>query len=159
LGITRLRKKENEREFFYTFRKKIRDAADRSKTRAEAYLHDSEKSRVLIEEAVRKANEREPGSKISKDFWSQLKTFIRMLKAYLNKEYTIVPWASIAMVAGAVLYFVSPIDLLLDWIPVAGLVDDAAVLVFVLRQIRSDLEKFQMWEEAKKTPGQQVIDL
>jgi len=82
-----------------------------------------------------------------------------MLKAYLNKEYTIVPWASIAMVAGAVLYFVSPIDLLLDWIPVAGLVDDAAVLVFVLRQIRSDLEKFQMWEEAKKTPGQQVIDL
>ena len=139
--------------------KKIRDAADRSKTRAEAYLHDAEKSRVLIEEAVRKANEREPGSKISKDFWSQLKAFTRMLKAYISKEYTIVPWASIAMATGALIYFVSPIDLLLDWIPVAGLVDDAAVLVFVLRQIHSDLEKFQLWEKTRNFPGQQVIDL
>ncbi len=139
--------------------KKINEAVNRSKTRAEEYLHDPEKSRILVEEAVKKANEREPGSKISKDFWSQLKAFIRMLKAYINKEYTIIPWASIAMVTGAVLYFVSPIDLVLDWIPVAGLIDDAAVLVFVLRQIRGDLEKFQIWEETKKLPGQQVIDL
>jgi uncharacterized membrane protein YkvA (DUF1232 family) len=139
--------------------KKINEAVNRSKTRAEEYLHDSEKSRILVEEAVKKANEREPGSKISKDFWSQIKAFIRMLKAYINKEYTIIPWASIAMVTGAVLYFVSPIDLMLDWIPVAGLIDDAAVLVFVLRQIRGDLEKFQIWEETKKLPGQQVIDL
>ncbi len=139
--------------------KKINEAVNRSKTRAEEYLHDPEKSRILVEEAVKKANEREPGSKISKDFWSQLKAFIRMLKAYINKEYTIIPWASIAMVTGAVLYFVSPIDLMLDWIPVAGLIDDAAVLVFVLRQIRGDLEKFQIWEETKKLPGQQVIDL
>ena len=139
--------------------KKISDAVNRSKTKAEEYLHDPEKSRGLVEEAVRKANEREPGSKISKDFWSQLKAFTRMLKAYINKEYTVVPWASIAMATGALIYFVSPIDLLLDWIPVAGLVDDAAVLVFVLRQIRSDLEKFQLWEEARKSPGQQVIDL
>lgn len=139
--------------------KKINEAVNRSKTRAEEYLHDPEKSRILVEEAVKKANEREPGSKISKDFWSQFKAFIRMLKAYINKEYTIIPWASIAMVTGAVLYFVSPIDLVLDWIPVAGLIDDAAVLVFVLRQIRGDLEKFQIWEETKKLPGQQVIDL
>lgn len=144
---------------FMPSEKKINEAVNRSKTRAEEYLHDPEKSRILVEEAVKKANEREPGSKISKDFWSQLKAFIRMLKAYINKEYTIIPWASIAMVTGAVLYFVSPIDLVLDWIPVAGLIDDAAVLVFVLRQIRGDLEKFQIWEETKKLPGQQVIDL
>ncbi|HOW91811.1 MAG TPA: DUF1232 domain-containing protein, partial [Anaerolineaceae bacterium] len=82
-----------------------------------------------------------------------------MLKAYINKEYTVVPWASIVLVAGTVLYFLSPIDLILDWLPLAGFVDDAAVLVFVFRQIRVDLEKFQAWELARFNPGQQIIDL
>ena len=51
------------------------------------------------------------------------------------------------------------LDLPLDWLPLAGFVDDAAVLVFVFRQIRVDLEKFQAWELARFNPGQQIIDL
>jgi len=138
---------------------KIREAVNRSKTRAEEYLHDAEKSRILVEEAVKKANNNEPHNTLKTDFWSQLKALIRMLKAYVNKEYTVVPWASIVMVAGAVLYFITPIDLVLDWLPLAGFVDDAAVLVFVLRQVRLDLEKFQQWESTRTNPGQQIIDL
>lgn len=138
---------------------KISQAVNRSKNKAEEYLHDPERTRDLVEEAVRKTNAREPGSKLDPDFWSQLKAFNRMVKAYINKEYTVVPWASIAMVAGSVLYFVSPIDLILDWLPLAGLVDDAAVLVFVFRQIRNDIEKFQQWEATRDSPGQQIIDL
>ena len=138
---------------------KISDAVNRSKTKAEEYLRDPEKSRALVEEATQKANTREPISFINKDFWSQLKAFMRMLKAYINKEYTVVPWGSIAMVGGTVLYFLTPIDLILDWIPVAGLVDDAAVLVFVLRQVNIDLVKFQKWEITRKLPGTQIIDL
>jgi len=138
---------------------KISQAANRSKNKAEEYLHDAEKTRGLVEEAVKKTNAREPGSAINRNFWSQLRAFIRMLKAYANKEYTVVPWGSLAMVAGTVLYFVSPIDLILDWLPVAGLVDDAAVLVFVFRQVRNDIEKFQNWEADRNSPGQQIIDL
>jgi uncharacterized membrane protein YkvA (DUF1232 family) len=138
---------------------KISRAVERHKNKAEKYLHDPDKTRDLVEEAVRKTNAREHGSTINRDFWSQLKAFNRMLKAFINKQYTVVPWGSIAMVAGTVLYFVSPIDLVLDWIPVAGLVDDAAVLVFVFRQVSKDIEKFQKWEADRDTPGQQVIDL
>jgi uncharacterized membrane protein YkvA (DUF1232 family) len=137
----------------------ISRAVDRHKKKAEEYLHDPEKTRILVEEAVRKTNAHEPGSTINRDFWSQLKAFNRMLKAYVNKQYTVVPWGSIAMVAGTIIYFVSPIDLVLDWIPVAGLVDDAAVMVFVFRQVRNDIEKFQKWEADGEPPGQQVIDL
>lgn len=138
---------------------KISRAVDRSKTKAEEYLHDPDKTRNLVEEAVRKTNAREPGSTINRDFWSQLKAFNRMLKAYITKQYTVVPWGSIAMVTGTIIYFVSPIDLVLDWIPVAGLVDDAAVMVFVFRQVSNDIEKFQNWEADRESPGQQVIDL
>jgi len=137
----------------------IKKAVERSKTKAEEYLRDAKKSREFVEEAYKKAKNNSASSSLQTDFWSQLKAFIRMLKAYLNKEYTVVPWTSIVLVAGTVLYFLSPIDLILDWLPLAGFVDDAAVLVFVFRQIRLDLEKFQAWEIARVNPGQQIIDL
>ncbi len=138
---------------------KIKKAVERSKTKAEEYLRDAKKSREFVEEAYKKAKNNSAVSSLQTDFWSQMKAFIRMLKAYINKEYTVVPWASIVLVAGTVLYFLSPIDLILDWLPLAGFVDDAAVLVFVFRQIRVDLEKFQAWELARFNPGQQIIDL
>lgn len=138
---------------------KIREAVNRSKTRAEEYLHDAKKSREFVEDAYRKANNKSATSTLQTNFWSQIKAFIRMLKAYINKEYTVVPWASIVLAGGAVLYFLTPIDLILDWLPLAGFIDDAAVLVFVMRQIRLDLEKFQAWELARVNPGRQIIDL
>lgn len=138
---------------------KIKKAVERSKTKAEEYLRDAKKSREFVEEANKKAKSNSTSSSLQTDFWSQLKAFIRMLKAYINKEYTVVPWTSIVLAAGTVLYFLSPIDLILDWLPLVGFVDDAAVLVFVFRQIRLDLEKFQAWEIAQYNPGKQIIDL
>src|SRR4029077_12096648 len=41
------------------------------------------------------------------------------------------PANSILMIVAAVIYFVSPFDLIPDSIPVLGLVDDASVLTFV----------------------------
>jgi uncharacterized membrane protein YkvA (DUF1232 family) len=64
------------------------------------------------------------------------------------------------MLVGAVIYFVSPIDLMPDWFPLSGLIDDAAVLVFVIHQIQTDLGKFQAWEAERNTSNaEKVIDL
>ena len=137
---------------------RVREAVDRNKTRAEEYLHDPDKSQQLLEEALKKANRNQASHQFQTDFWSELKAFFRLLQAYIRREYTVVPWASIVMVTAAIIYFVSPIDLILDWIPLAGFIDDAAVLVFVLRQVKIDLAKFQEWEQTRD-PSQQIIDL
>ncbi len=137
----------------------IRDAVNRRKTKAEEYLHNPEKSRRLLEEAVRKVNINEDSRAQKPDFWSQLKAFFRLLKSYTHREYTVVPWGTIVMVTVAILYFVSPIDLILDWLPLAGFVDDAAVMLFVIRQIKHDLDAFLTWEASQKNPGGQIIDL
>ena len=42
-----------------------------------------------------------------------------------------------------------PADLIPDFIPVAGLVDDAAVIAFVVARIRVDLDAFMAWEAAQ----------
>jgi uncharacterized membrane protein YkvA (DUF1232 family) len=136
----------------------LSEALNRRKNRAEEYLNDPERSRILLEQAKKKAEKNKGAASNQPEFWENLKTVFRLFKAYIRKEYTRIPWGSIVMVTGAILYFVSPIDLMLDWIPLLGFVDDAAVLVFVLRQLRADLEKFRAWEEARQNPPT-IIDL
>jgi len=137
----------------------LHNVVNHNKTRAEEYLHDPDKSRQLLEEAVKKANTNQDSHSGQSDFWAQLKAFFRLLKAYTQKEYTVVPWGSIVLVIVAILYFISPIDLIIDWLPLAGFLDDAAVMVFVIRQIKHDLDSFLVWEAANKYPAGQIIDL
>lgn len=144
---------------FIPSEEQIRNAVNRNKTKAEEYLHDPDKSRQLLEEAVRKANVNQQSGAAKPDFWVQLKAFFRLLKAYTRKEYTVVPWGSIVLVTVAILYFISPIDLIIDWLPLAGFLDDAAVMVFVIRQIKHDLDAFLAWEAANMNPAGQIIDL
>jgi uncharacterized membrane protein YkvA (DUF1232 family) len=139
---------------------KIHDAVEKSKSKAEDYLKDPEKSRHLLDEAMKKAKNREKPTGPLADLWENLRTAFRLLQAYFNKKYTTIPWASIVLVVVSIIYFVSPIDLMPDWFPLAGLVDDAAVLVFVLRQINADLQRFLEWEKEQTTASSdKVIDI
>jgi len=139
---------------------KVSEAAERSRSRAEEYMKDPEKSKRLLDEAMKKAKSKEKPSGPVAELLENLKSVFRLLQAYFNKQYTAIPWGSIAMLVGAVIYFVSPIDLMPDWFPLSGLIDDAAVLMFVIRQIQTDLGKFQAWEAERNTSNaEKVIDL
>jgi len=54
---------------------------------------------------------------------------------------------TIVSLAAALLYIMSPIDLMPDFIPGIGLIDDAAVLALVLHSIAQDLAAFRVWEQ------------
>ena len=77
--------------------------------------------------------------------WADLTASARLLRAYAQREYTSVPWKSIMLIAGAIAYFVSPLDAVPDLLPV-GLLDDATVIGLVLAQVRRDLDRFLSWE-------------
>ena len=77
----------------------------------------------------------------------QLKAMLRLVRAYASGEYKNVSWESMVLVVAAIAYIVSPIDLIPDFIPVVGYLDDAAVLSFVLRIVRDELDEFIAWEK------------
>ena len=129
----------------------IEHEVEKKRSKAEDYLRDPEKSKKLIDEAVKKANEREEKKGPLTEMWKSLNALFRLLQAYIHHDYTRIPWGSIVLVVVAFLYFVSPFDLIPDWIPLAGFVDDAAVIGFVLKQINTDLEQFLQWEAVKKS--------
>ncbi|MGE4407979.1 YkvA family protein, partial [Pseudomonas sp.] len=65
--------------------------------------------------------------------------FQALCVAWWRGEYrAISPQALVAVVAG-LLYFLSPIDAIPDWLPGLGLVDDLAVLTWVMRKWSDEL--------------------
>jgi uncharacterized membrane protein YkvA (DUF1232 family) len=65
-----------------------------------------------------------------------------LVKDYVQGNYRKLPFWSVASVAAALGYFLAPTDLIPDFIPGIGYLDDAAVLALVLSGIREDLKKY-----------------
>ena len=71
----------------------------------------------------------------------------RLLGAWARGEYTRVPWRTVSMAVGALIYFVNPVDAVPDFLLGIGFVDDASVLAMVVASLRRDLERFAKWEQ------------
>ena len=54
-----------------------------------------------------------------------------------------------AIIIGALGYMISPLDVIPDAIPIAGLTDDFAVLIYVLKKVWTDIDPAIM-DQAKK---------
>lgn len=74
------------------------------------------------------------------------KVLFNMLKDYRTGIYTNVPWFTIAAIAFGFLYILNPLDIVPDFIPGIGYIDDLAVLTFGLRFIESDLHNYLDWK-------------
>lgn len=81
--------------------------------------------------------------------WSDLPLLVRLLKAWRRGSYRGLSVRTILSLAIALLYVVSPIDVLPDFIPGIGLIDDAAVLALLLHSIAQDLAAFHVWEQSR----------
>lgn len=78
----------------------------------------------------------------------ELQTMLRLLRAYGDGTYRQVSGKNLALAGLGLLYLVSPLDVVPDFLP-AGLADDAAVIGFILRQVRSELVAFEAWERGQ----------
>jgi uncharacterized membrane protein YkvA (DUF1232 family) len=82
----------------------------------------------------------------------ELQTLLRLMRAYGDGRYRDVSGKDLGLAGLALLYLVSPLDVLPDFIP-GGFVDDAAVVAFVLKKIRTELAAFEAWERGQRPRG------
>jgi len=78
-------------------------------------------------------------------------TLGRLLRAYTQGEYRTIPWKSLLLIVAALVYFINPIDIIPDLMPVVGFTDDFAVLYLVYKSVGEDIEKFLLWEKSRTT--------
>lgn len=122
----------------------------RYEKRAQEVLSDFEKTADVVERATQKA--RAQAGRL-RSVWRDLQDLLRLLRAWSSRAYTRVPWGTLVIALAAVLYFVNPLDLAPDFIPVVGYLDDATVMAFVIRSIQKELERFREWETSTASNG------
>ena len=94
-------------------------------------------------------------------YWEDIKTSFSLIKDWFSGAYDEIPARMIASLAAALIYFVSPIDLIPDWIPMAGLIDDAAILAFVFKLSEADLNIYRRWKrkDSAEEDAVEVVDV
>jgi uncharacterized membrane protein YkvA (DUF1232 family) len=71
---------------------------------------------------------------------------LRMAREMVAGRYRALPKRSLIAIVAALVYFLDPLDLVPDFIPIVGFADDAAVLLWVATRLRKDLDAFLRWE-------------
>ena len=82
--------------------------------------------------------------------WRRLLEDFRLLSAlikdYWKGEYRDVSLGAIAVFILSVICVLSPVDILSDFIPLLGQIDDALILLFCIYFLEKDLKKHQNWK-------------
>jgi len=90
------------------------------------------------------------GSLLNIGLWGRLIGNFRLLypliKDYWKGEYREVsPWSILVFIAG-IIYVISPIDIIPDFLPLVGQIDDALILVLCMYLLERDLHKYKEWK-------------
>lgn len=71
---------------------------------------------------------------------------IRLVRAWLCGSYRNMSYKNMLIIVAGLLYFLSPIDLIPDFLGVFGFLDDVAILGFVLSRMQTEIAHFRQWE-------------
>ena len=69
-----------------------------------------------------------------------------LFKDSVKGNYKLHP-ASVAMIGGGLLYFILPADLIPDFIPIVGYLDDLAVLTTIMNSLKGEINAYHSWKE------------
>lgn len=84
--------------------------------------------------------------------WTDLRTMLRLLVRWIDQSYRQVSWTPLVMLVGALIYLVTPVDLVPDALGALGFVDDVTVINTVVQRIRNELNQFRAWEQNTLLP-------
>ena len=120
---------------------------DKSKEKAKKLLEDEDKMDRFLERLEKKLKH----IPVVGGILSEIPTLISLVKAFIQKKYLEIPIGSMIAIVGALLYFLSPLDLFPDILPAIGLVDDAAVLTLAFKLVHDDVVEFKSWRGKNQT--------
>ena len=118
---------------------------------AKSMIGDSAKLNQLVNDASHKIENLDLAKPNLKEGLNKIRLFIKMLLAYINGSYRSVPWRSIVLITASLIYFITPIDVVPDFIPGVGFIDDVSVILWVFKSVYTDIEEFRKFDEAKQS--------
>jgi len=116
---------------------------------AAGYVKQPTRLKQLLTDAYKKASEKNDVGTLAHEAWETLQTMFRLIRASVSGEYTGVPNTTVLAAVAVLIYFLSPIDLIPDFIPVLGLLDDVALVAWFSTTVKAEMDKFHEWEQTR----------
>lgn len=132
---------------------KLKQQQDQYAEEAKDYIDRPKKTKSILKRAN---NSIQKNSSLSLVF-SPVRLFIDMVRSYQSGEYRNIRRTTILKVIGALIYLVSPIDLIPDFILGFGFADDVAIILFVTKTIFEELTRYSDWQDDQQKARTQPI--
>ena len=87
-----------------------------------------------------------------------LKLLQALCLAYWRGEYRAISGKAILSVVAGLMYFLSPLDAIPDWIPGLGMLDDIAVLAWLMKTLDDELNDFRLWRNRQQPEKLAVVE-
>lgn len=111
---------------------------------------DSDRTVENVLEHEKEIDRKLESQKALKAFLERARLLLSLVKDYATGRYLEVPYWVIGAAAFALLYVLSPVDLIPDLIPGIGYLDDAAVVALCLKMIEAEFAKYREWKKVRE---------
>jgi len=88
-------------------------------------------------------------------FIDNMRMLFLMLRDWWRGTYRQLPWWCLGVLVFTLLYALSPLDLIPDWIPVIGMLDDVSLMFMCYKVIEGEIEKYRRW----RVKDAEIIDV
>ena len=108
------------------------------------YTRGKNFNEYINDEAIRdKINKAYPALKTA---LKSVRVLYAIFKDAVQGNYKLHP-SSVAIIGGGLLYFILPADLIPDFIPVIGYLDDLAVLTTIMNSLKKEIGEYRTWKD------------
>jgi uncharacterized membrane protein YkvA (DUF1232 family) len=109
------------------------------------FLHDKLGLLGLLQKALLKVQELASSSNITvvNLLNRYIVLFSGLVKAYVAGTYKKLPAITLMKIVAVLIYFISPFDFIPDVLPFVGFTDDLAVVLWVGKSIKNELDEFE----------------
>jgi len=85
-----------------------------------------------------------------KNIWDKILLLVTLVSDYIKGVYRDISDSTIVMIVTTLIYFVTPLDVIPDFLPIAGYSDDLSLFVWLFNQINEELNTYQAWKNLNR---------
>ena len=105
---------------------------------------------TILNETADKLSDKESKDNKFKQLFDVALTLVRLVRAYISGDYRNIETSTIISGLAVLLYVLSPIDLVPDFIPVIGFLDDLSLIGWFVGKFQGEIIRFRAWEETNR---------